>query len=278
MRAALAMGSKSLPFNGSVKKGNFHSSAADPAPEVADTYLSRAQSREVSGRPEIRPAFAENFLFPGSSALLLLVANLFPHYWYISFFALIPFLYRIIKLGALGSLQLGLVFGFSFFAIYKLSDFFAAPLLTGLTAALGAVLFALFGWAAARAKEKFGFNPLFIALLWVGLELCLLKLGVFSVGAGSPRPFLIETPAYFHGLSVLFGFLAVSFVIVLVNSLLVFAIEKTVSLAKARGPGVWVNESVWDLAPIPGLFAQKVYFTPQTRGPPLFPEYKRSEA
>ncbi|HXF49324.1 MAG TPA: hypothetical protein VNL73_07865 [Verrucomicrobiae bacterium] len=241
MRAALADGSKTPPFTGGVEKNGGEMRIGGPA---------------------------DNFLFAGSSALLLLVANLFPNYWYLSFFALVPFLYRIIRLDALSTLQLGLFFGFSFFSIWKLSDLLVAPLITVLTISLGTVLFALFAWAVARAKEHFGFNPLFVALFWVGFELCLLKLGVFSVGAGSPRPFVGEAP-FFHGLSVLFGFLAVSFVIVLVNSILVFAIEKAISLTKARGQGAWECESVWDLAPQPGLFAQKVYPTPQNRGPPL---------
>ena len=239
MWAALVMGRRTQPFSGSVGKGRGEVSIGGPA---------------------------GNFLFAGSSAFLLLVANLVPHYWYLSFFALIPFLYRIIRLDAQGALQLGLFFGFSFFSIYKLPDLFAAPLRTILAVCLGTVLFAIFAWADARAKEKFGFNPLFVALLWVLFELGLIK-------------FLAEENSYFHpstslgvfdGLSVLFGFLAVSFVIVLVNSLLVFAIEKTVSLAKARGQGVWENESVWDLASIPGLFAQKVYLIPSVRSPPTF--------
>lgn len=240
MWAALAMGSKSLPVSDSVKKGR--------------------------GKPPIG-GLAGNFLFAGSSALFLLVANLVPHYWYLSFFALIPFLYHIIRLNALGALQLGLFFGFSYFSIYKLPDLFAVPLLTVLTVSLGAVLFALFGWAVAHTKECFGFNPLFVALLWVLFELALIK--VTTVGTDVGANLQLRPSGFFHGLSVLFGFLAVSFVIVLVNSILVFAIEKTVSLAKARGQGVWENESVWDLAPIPRLFAQKVYPTPQNRGPPL---------
>ncbi|MGH8003241.1 MAG: hypothetical protein ACRECJ_00750 [Limisphaerales bacterium] len=243
MRAALEVGSKTLPFIGDVKKGR--------------------------GGPLGAPAtgVAENFLYAGTSAFLLLVANLFPNYWYLSFFALIPFLWRIVRLDALGALQLGLLFGFSFFSIWKLPDFLAAPVLTLLTIALGTVLFALFAWAVARAKEKFGFNPLFVALLWVLLELALITAINVEVNVGTNLA--AHSTGFFHGLSVLFGFLAVSFVSVLVNSILVFAIEKTVSLAKARGQGVWENENVWDLTPIPGLFAQRVCLVSEGRGPPI---------
>jgi hypothetical protein len=108
--------------------------------------------------------FAENFLYAGSSAFFLLVANLFPNYWYLSFFALIPFIWRIIRLDALGALQLGLLFGFSFFSIYKLPD--------ALTIALGTVLFALFGWVVARqeknsASTRFSLRCFGFCLNWV---------------------------------------------------------------------------------------------------------------
>jgi hypothetical protein len=81
MWAALAKGRKALPFSGGVQKSR--------------------------GEPPVG-GLAGNFLFAGSSACLLVVANLFPHYWYLSFFALTPFLWRIIRLDALGALQLGL--------------------------------------------------------------------------------------------------------------------------------------------------------------------------
>ncbi len=244
MRAALAVGSKTLPLTGSGKG-------------LVGAY----RDTPFSG-------LAENFLYAGSSSFLLLVANLFPTYWYLSFFALTPFLWRIVRLDPQRALELGALFGLTFFSIWKLPDLFAAPLLTALTIALGTVLFALFGWAVARAKEKFGFNPLFVALLWVLFELALIKIQITTVGANVGANLQVRPTGFFHGLSLLFGFLAVSFVIVLVNSLLVFAIEKTVSLAKARGQGVWENESVWDLTPIPGLFAQQVYLIPSVRSPP----------
>lgn len=210
---------------------------------------------------------AKNFLCAGSSAFLLLAANLFLHCWYFSFFALIPFLYRTLRVDAKNSFFLGLFFGLSFFSVLKLDGFLIAPVSTALTISFGTALFAVFGWGVACAKEKFGFNPLFVALFWILFELVLVKVTHTDLNAGANlqvRPF-----GFFHGLSVLFGFLAVSFVIVLVNSLLVFVIDKTISLAKARGQGVWENGSVWDLTSIPGLLAQKVYFIPSVRSPPV---------
>jgi apolipoprotein N-acyltransferase len=143
-----------------------------------------------------------------------------------------------------------------------------APVLTVLTVALGTVFFALFGWALARAKEKFGFNPLVVALLWVLFELAAIKSGVL------PDPLethnLIRSSVLFHGWAVLFGLLAVSFVIVLVNSLLVFVIDKTISLAKARGQGVWVNvKRMGPCSHTRAFLAQKVCLIPRGRAPPV---------
>ena len=210
-------------------------------------------------------ARGENFLFAGSSAFLLLVANLFPHYWSLSFFALTPFLWRLIRVDALGALQLGFLFGFSFFSIYKLPGFLTAPVLTLLTVALGSVLFAIFAWAVARAKEKLGFNPVFVALLWVLFELALLKILITTAGENLQ----VHPTGFFHGLSVLFGFLAVTFLIVLVNSILVFAIEKIVSLAKARGAGSLGKIKCMGPCSHTRAFHQKVYLVLSGRSPPI---------
>jgi len=211
---------------------------------------------------------ASSFLFSGSSALLLLVADFFPHYWYLSFFALTPFLYRIVRVKPRCALQLGILFGLSFLTIRELGAFTAAPLTAALTITFGTALFAIFGWTIAKLKEKFGFNPLAVALLWVLFELVLVRFGTRTILSESEGS-LTNFSTLFHGWAVLFGLLAVSFVIVLVNSILVFAIHKAIIVAKARGQCVWEIGRIWDLSPIPGLFAQKVYLVPEGRGPPV---------
>jgi hypothetical protein len=39
--------------------------------------------------------FLENFLWAGGSALLIAVSHRYPKHWFVSLFALIPFLYRV---------------------------------------------------------------------------------------------------------------------------------------------------------------------------------------
>ncbi len=63
----------------------------DPS-QLAETRRATSRHDGQSGT-----SWAADFLVAGISALLLLCPNLFPHYWFLSFLALIPLLNRIIK-------------------------------------------------------------------------------------------------------------------------------------------------------------------------------------
>jgi hypothetical protein len=233
--------------------------------------------------------WAESFIFAGTSALLLLIANFFPGYWYFSFFALTPFLYRTIKATPKESLRLGFLFGLSFFSVSEFGSigFVGAiprlwrdashelPLLIS-----GTLLFALFGWAVGWARKRWGFAPSIVALLWVGLEIGLVKLGMNQNGSdlGFTHNLGFGIGGFFgkaelshpllHALTGLFGFITVSAVIVLLNSLLVLAIIKTLELKRPRGKTIQEKKRIWDFSSTPGLFAQKVYLVPEGRAPP----------
>jgi apolipoprotein N-acyltransferase len=210
-------------------------------------------------------AWAESFIFAGSSALLLLIANLFTHYWYFSFFALVPFLYRIIKASPRESLRLGFLLGLSYFGALTGNLFIISPLDSALEILSGTVLFTLFGWSVGRARQRWGFNPSLIAVLWVGLEIGLVKLG-FTQGffgeRGASHPFL-------HGFLGLFGFLAVSAIIVLLNSLLVLAVIKSLEVKRPRWKARVIKQISWGFSLTRNLFAEKVYIVPEGRAPPF---------
>ncbi|NIN00555.1 MAG: hypothetical protein GTO24_21465 [candidate division Zixibacteria bacterium] len=163
-------------------------------------------------------AWAESFLFAGSSALLLLLANLFPHYWYVSFFGLTPFLYRIIKATPGESLRLGFLLGISLFGAWTINSLLSAPLVSLLKLISGTALSSLFGWSVGWARQRWGFNPSVVAVLWVGLETGLVKLGVVGgtyrrsgllppVLAWPDRPFRFSGGLSYHRpLECLLGF------------------------------------------------------------------------
>ena len=112
--------------------------------------------------------WAESFVFAGSSALLLLVARLSPDYWYLSLIALIPFLARIYWASPRDAIRLGFLFGFTFLFVSGLNGLPSAPLLSIAKILAGAALFAAFGGALGWTRQRWGFNPIIVALLWLG--------------------------------------------------------------------------------------------------------------
>jgi apolipoprotein N-acyltransferase len=230
--------------------------------------LGIAGKREDPARPagdrSSLATWSESFICAGGSAFLLRVATLFPNYWYVSFFALAPLLLRVVKAGARECLRLGFIFGLSFFALSMIGSPAASPLPSLLKLLSGTALFAVFGWAAGWARQRWGFNPFILVFLWTGLELGLVRLGFVGGLLGEAQ----SSHPVFGGLIALFGFLAVSALIVLLNSLLVLAIVKTLQLRKPRGRILLELERILDLVSGAGVFAQRVYLVPESRAPP----------
>ncbi|MGB8657779.1 MAG: hypothetical protein WCE90_08345 [Candidatus Zixiibacteriota bacterium] len=231
-------------------------------------YPSAIARTDLSQGPVSKPLlakWAESFVFAGSSALLLLIANLLPHYWYFSFFALTPFLYRIIKATPAESLRLGFLLGLSFFSVLALCSPIPS-LAVGLFQLLcGVALFSSFGWFAGSARKHWGFSPSTVALLWVGLETGLMKLG-FAGGllgeTGLAQPSL-------QGLVSLFGLLTASAIIVLLNSFLVLAIVKALELTRPRGKTAGDDKRTWSFFFTRNLFTERIYLVPEGRAPPI---------
>ncbi len=220
-----------------------------------------------------RATWSEDYIFAGSSAFLLLVANLFPDYWFVSFFALTPFLYRIVKATPSGSLRLGFLFGLLFSGGLVVDSWMISPLLSLLKLLCGTALFAFFAWTLGWARERWGFNPFILVLLWVGLEMGLMRLGMnqnglylrFEDGLLGEARF---PHSFFGGLVTLFVSLMVSGIIILLNSLLVLAIVNIFEVARHRGRPVQEGERISSLFCTPGLFSQRVYLVPESRAPP----------
>jgi len=208
---------------------------------------------------------AEDFLYSGTSALFLLVANLFPGYWYFSFIALFPFLWKVNRASAKEAFRLGFLLGLTFLTFWSLDAFSLAPAYSILKILCGTLLFALWGWAVGLIKQYFGFNPIIVSGLWVFFELALIKLGYTSGLLTHSTP---STP-FFLRLATLFGFGIISFIIVLLNSLLIKAIEYVAKTLKAHIIEFSISELTWDLVKTCHFFSQRFFFVPQLRAPPL---------
>jgi apolipoprotein N-acyltransferase len=255
---------------GEVKGGDNRRPRTDRGVKHSDHHrrivVSAAGSGGSSSNKPSLVTWAESFIFAGISALLLLMVNLFPQYWCVSFFALTPFIYRIIKATPGESLRLGFLFGLSFFAVSIIDSPLGYPIPPLLKLLCGTGLFALFGWSVGWARHRWGFNPAIVALLWVGLEIGLVRLGLVGGLLGEAD---LSQP-FFGGLVTLFGFLGVSAIIVLLNSLLVLLILKTLSLKIPRGKIIQQEERRTDLFSASWFFTQKVYLVPEGRAPPIY--------
>jgi hypothetical protein len=218
-----------------------------------------------AGDKRHRATWSEDYIFAGSSAFLLLVANLFPDYWFVSFFALMPFVYRILEATLSESLRLGFLFGLLFFGGLVVDSLMISPLLSVFRLLCGTVLFTLFAWTLGWSRERWGFNPFILVLLWVGLGMGLVRFGFVGelLGeAGFSHPF-------FGGLVVLFNSLAISAIIVLFNSLLVLAVVNTLQVTRPKGRTVQEEGRILELFSISELFPQRVHLVPESRAPPL---------
>lgn len=215
-----------------------------------------------------RPSYlswAEDFIFAGSSAVILLFANLFQPHWYLSFLALVPFIYRISRASVLSSIRLGFLFGLSFFAISAVDSLLVSPAGAALKILAGIAILTLFAGSAGWVRKCFGFNPLFVALLWAGFEYGLVKVG-FIEGLFGEGKFSLPV---FGAISAIFGFIIVSFIVVLANSLLVLAIEKVVSLIKDADATIHLGGMIVKLQLPCKVAVENFYLIPESRGPPL---------
>ncbi|OGC85673.1 MAG: hypothetical protein A2W07_03615 [candidate division Zixibacteria bacterium RBG_16_43_9] len=208
---------------------------------------------------------AEDFFYSGTSALFLLVANLFPGYWYFSFIALFPFLWKINRASPKGAFRLGFLLGITFFTFCNLDAFFLAPISTIFKILGGTLLFGLWGWGVGLAKQFFGFNPVIVSGLWVFFELALIKLGYTSGLLTHSTP----TTPFVLRLATLFGFGIISFIVVLLNSFLIKAIEYAAKVFKTRKIEFSISELTWDFVKKCHLFSQRFFLVPQLRGPPI---------
>ena len=238
--------------------GTVHDSENHPC-----ILMRRKAAQSDCGKP-VLATWAGSFIFAGSSAFLLLFPNLFSDYWYFCLFALTPFLYRVVRAEPRESFRLGLLLGLSFFGALAVDSLVASPVVSTLRLLCGTTLFALFGWSVGWARQCWGFNPSLVAMLWVGLEMGLLKLG-FARGLLGEAEF---SHPFLHSLVGLFGLLAASAIIVLLNSLLVLAIVETIRAARIKSKAPVEDERKWSFFFTRNLVAEKVYLVPEGRAPP----------
>lgn len=172
----------------------------------------------------------ESFLCAGSSALLISFAHLYPEFWFVALFALIPFLWRAIKTSLFESILLGGLLATSYcFVAFPIGSW-ATPG-TFLFKLLGLnVLFVLYAIVVNRIKKHIGFNAIFIAALWLPLEYALSH----YAGLGNLFAISANESSLLLRIGSLFGLLMVSFVVVLVNTLILIFFKHVVEALSSK--------------------------------------------
>lgn len=209
---------------------------------------------------------AEDFLFGGSSALLLLFINLFNSYWFLCFVALLPLIVRLSRASMSSAIRTGILFGVCYLVTVSLNSIPAAPSLTFLKILTGLILILILSWLTVWIRERYGFNPVFLALFWAFLDYGLDSLGI-TPGILGRIPLSVPI---FGAISTLFGFVIVSFIIVLANSLLLLAIEKIAGLVKTPRKDFPAEPFAWRILLHKCGYSKILNLVPEVRGPPNY--------
>jgi len=180
------------------------------------------QANRLTGDKIFR--FIEDFICAGSSALIISLIHLCPAYWFLSIFALLPFLWKLTSANLLRSIILGTILGTCYTFVAFTDQILISPSIFLVKLLSLCLIFSAFGVAVNRINRYTGFNPIFIASLWLPFEYALFHYAhmenIFTFSS-TDSAFLIR-------ISSLFGILMVSFIIVLINSLILIAIRHAV--------------------------------------------------
>lgn len=206
-----------------------------------------------------------SFLAAASSAILLSFAHVFGELWFISLFALVPFLWRLCYVNLRGAVSLGMMLATFFVFATSVSELILAPKIFLLKLLVLNAVFAIFSLVVSRAKKYLGFDPLFIALLWFPMEYVLIHyahLGtIFSISNSSSSLII--------GFCSLFGILLGSLVIILGNSLILLIVRYLGQWILSREKPLTDSEKR-TYSPLDEVILEgRWHYFPDVRAPPL---------
>ncbi len=201
--------------------------------------------------------------------MLVAVAQLHPEFWYAPLFALIPFLWRVIRAGLPQAIVLGAMLATSYTFVALPAQAWVTPgafvfKLLGLN-----LLFALYAIVVNRIGKHIGFNAIFIAVLWLPLEYMLSH----YAGLGSLFALSADESGLLVRIGSLFGMLMISFVLVIVNTVILIFLRHVVQALLSGSPLIFKDERKICLGFKEILFERRWYYFPTPRAPPMLPNF-----
>lgn len=155
------------------------------------------------------------------SALLLSVAHFHTEFWFILLFALVPYLHQLRKSSWRGVLLSSISIASIYSVLIITHESLINPGIYLLKFGLLNLIFILFGSGIKLIKKSIWFNSVFIAALWLPLEFLVIR----YIGLGA----IFALPSQSHDLvcrlATIFGFLTISFFIILANSVILLLFD-----------------------------------------------------
>jgi apolipoprotein N-acyltransferase len=159
----------------------------------------------------------KSFLYAGTSALLIAASHFDKSLWWLSLLGLVPFLRYVSRAHFKDAVFAGVMLAASFFVATVSASYWTAMHAILSNLAIAAAVFAAYALVVNMIYRKCGHDCIvLVALSWLPLEYALRSMGmeldVFELSRASPAIFTL--------VASLFGVLTVSFIVVVVNSLL----------------------------------------------------------
>jgi apolipoprotein N-acyltransferase len=211
-------------------------------------------------------SFVLDFLCVGSSAALLSITRVYPQLWFVSLFALIPFLWRATRVSVPGSIGLGSILAMSYCLVtIPLQDWLMPGICLPKLAVLN-LLFSLYGVIINRMGKHVGINAVGIAACWLPLEYLLTRYAGMDGILNTPGP----DATFFIRIGSLFGILFISFMIILINTLILYIITRIFERHISQ-PGYADDHPETICAPREIAVGRHEYAFPNRRAPPVIP-------
>ena len=221
--------------------------------------------REKTNHNEHGLRFLNHFLCAGSSALLLSIAHIYPSCWYFSFIALVPFLWRCRKANLSGAIVVGMILACCFSFVSFTGELLSSPYLFFHKLILLNLIFSIFSLTVILAIRYLSFNPIFIAAFWLPLEYFL---GYYA-GFGNILTFAEIKSSFVIRFSSMFSCLMISFIIVLIKSIILMFIEHIYCKGNSDSKFRFSKEKLSCLCSENILPLKNWYYILNPRAPPL---------
>jgi hypothetical protein len=205
-----------------------------------------------------------NILAAGASAAMLALAHEIPKCWFVSLFALVPFLWRLWYLPRSQAISFGLMLATLFILFTDAGRLVAAPAHFLSRLILANVVFAVFSFGVSRARKSIGFDPLAVALIWFPLQYVLIS----YTGIGN----ILQIPRLGSGIIIsfcsMFGLLLGSLVFVLINSLIFMLVNYVREKIISADRKINKNEASVFSSSEEAVFEKRWFCFPDVRAPP----------